>query len=428
MKHTVIPVSLNSGGKGLLVDVPGSTVIDMEFTFLSGFKFVEKAKYEVPHSMEHLIFGANKYYKDAQSFSREFGLNGAYHNAYTNSELNGYVAEVAAFEWRRVMELFWKGLTTPKFLNEEFKTEQETIVEELSSRLMDYHSMISIELVKAMGDDHVLDYQTRINQLPEIVPDDLRIHHQQTHSSTNMRFIVAGNLRGQRAEILQLLERYSSQLPEGDRKKKPVEHLIQPLGPVVINKDVDKNFFDIRTGSHGELSERESVALDMLIYTLTGAWDSRIFGQGRKKGLLYHIFSAGGSSGNTTGFWLAGSVMPSKTDALLNFVADELKKLRQNGISIDELKSAKQYLLGSFQISHQTTQSLVNWYARYFTYDEYYNFDERLELIKSITRRDMQRVVDKLFSDNYWGFGILGKNLSEAKTSKYYATQESIWR
>src|SRR5690554_5841744 len=153
MKHTLLPTELRSGAKGLLVDVPGSTVVNMEFTFLSGYDFVERQKYEVPHSMEHLIFGANKYYRTAQSFAREFGVNGAYHNAYTNSLLNGYVAEVAEFEWERVMELFWQGLTTPKFLQNEFETEQGTVVEELTSRLQDYGLTIDIALTRAMGDD-----------------------------------------------------------------------------------------------------------------------------------------------------------------------------------------------------------------------------------------------------------------------------------
>jgi len=138
MKHSVKEVKLSTGSKGLFVNVPGSTIVNMEFTFMSGYDFVDKAKYEVPHSMEHMIFGANKYYKNSREFSREFGLNGALHNAYTDSVLNGYYAETANFEWERIMKLFWQGLTTQRFLPSEFETEQGTIEEELSSRLMHY--------------------------------------------------------------------------------------------------------------------------------------------------------------------------------------------------------------------------------------------------------------------------------------------------
>lgn len=426
MKHTLLPTELRSGAKGLLIDVPGSTVVNMEFTFLSGYDFVERSKYEVPHSLEHLIFGANRYYKTAQSFSREFGLNGAYHNAYTNSLLNGYVAEVAEFEWERVMELFWQGLTTPKFLSEEFETEQETVVEELSSRLQDYGLTIDIALTRAMGDDHLLDYATRLKYLKDLTTDDLRTHHLQTHNPQNMRFVVAGNLRGNRNQVLQLLERYTKRLPQGERKVIPDDKLIQPLGPVTIKKDVDKVFFSLKTAFYGELNEREQVALSILSYILTGSWDSRIFGQGRTKGLLYHILSRGSSQAGTTDFTISGSVVPTKADALFKFINSELAKVKANGVNAEELKNAKQYLLGSFQIAHQTTQSLVNWYARYFTHDDYFDFETRDDLIKSITRRDLDRIIEKLFNGNYWGTSVLAKD--EAKPGdKLHKEAQKVW-
>lgn len=426
MKHTLLPTDLRSGAKGLLIDVPGSTVVNMEFTFLSGYDFVQRQKYEVPHSMEHLIFGANKYYKTAQSFAREFGVNGAYHNAYTNSLLNGYVAEVAEFEWERVMELFWQGLTTPKFLPNEFETEQGTVEEELTSRLQDYGLTIDLALTRAMGDDHLLEYATRLKNLLNITPQDLQLHHEQTHNPQNMRFVVAGNLRGNRNQVLNLLERYTKRLPQGERKLVPDAKLIQPLGPVTVKKDVDKVFFSLKTAFYGELNEREQVALSILSYILTGSWDSRIFGQGRTKGLLYHIISRGSSAAGATHFTISGSVVPTKADALFKFINSELAKVKSAGVTADELKNAKQYLLGSFQIAHQTTQSLVNWYARYFTHDEYYDFTARDDLIKSITRRDLDRIIEKLFNGNYWGVGILAKEDSKPG-EKLYVEAQKVW-
>jgi zinc protease len=426
MRHTVQEITLNSGAQGLLVDVPGSTVVDMEFTFLSGHLFVQRSKFEIAHSMEHLIFGANKFYPDAQSFSREFGLNGAYHNAYTNMYLNGYVAEVAEFEWNRVMTLFWQGLTTPKFLKKEFVTEQETVVEELAAKLDKSHITIDVELSRAMGEDHLVDYKTRIEYVKNIEPSDLKAHHIATHNAENMRFIVAGNLRGKRNPIVALLERYTADLPDGQRKQIPDARLIRPIGPITVQRDVDKVFFDIKTAFYGELNERQQVALGILSYALTGAWDSRIFGKGRTKGLLYHIGSNGGSSAGVTGFGFSGSVVASKAQALYAFVADELLTLKRDGLTANELKAAKQYMLGSFQLSHQTTQSLVNWYARYFVHDEYFSFTDRADLIKSVTRRDIDQLIEQLFTSEYWGNGLLGKHIDN-EADKLHQTIERVW-
>ncbi len=429
MKHSVKEIKLSTGSKGLLVNVSGSTIVNMEFTFMSGYDFVDKSKYEVPHSMEHMIFGANKYYKNSREFSREFGLNGALHNAYTDNVLNGYYAETADFEWERIMKLFWQGLTTPRFLPSEFETEQGTIVEELSSRLMHYPLTLNIALEQSMGDDKILDYQTRLDQLPAIRPKDLHQHHEQTHQAPNMRFIITGDVLDKQSDMLRLLERYTKQLPGGDRKKLVGTVLATANEPVAIVKDVDKLFFALRLSAEGELSEREALALEFINYTLTGAWDSRIFGKGREKGLLYGIHSVGGSYSQISSMSLFGSVIPAKADGLVKFVSFELAKFIRDGMTEAELRNAKQNALGSFQIRYQTLQHLVNWYSRYFTYDEFYNFTERTNLIKSITRGDIQRVIHKLMhSSENWNFGVLGRKTHVAKVAKLNTAVSKIWK
>jgi predicted Zn-dependent peptidase len=428
MKHRYKEVKLDSGSRGILVDIPGSTIVNMEFTFLSGYEFVEQSKYEVPHSMEHLILGANDKYSTATAFSREFGLNGASHNAYTDSVLNGYYAETADFEWDRIMKLFWTGLTTPKFLESEFKTEQETVREELSSRLMNYQLMINLGLERAMGDVYALDYKTRVNQLGDVTTEDLHRHYQSTHSAKNMRFIVAGDMRDKRDEIIKILERYTNRLPAGERSVRPDQGLNKPLGPVTISKTVDKQFFSLRMGSYGELNERELVTLQLIAYTLAGAWDSRIFGKGREKGLLYSIHGRGGNSAGTTGLTLFGSVVPSKSKQLYKFIADELALFIRDGVTEEELKDAKQHTMGSFQIGFQTAQHLVNWYSRYFSYDDVFDFESRAQLIKSITRNDVDRVIHKLMHTNNWGFAILGKGMNDDKAMRHYNEIERIWK
>ena len=429
MKHTIKEVKLSTGSKGLMINVPGSTIVNMEFTFMSGYEFVDKDKYEVPHSMEHMIFGANKYYKNSREFSREFGLNGALHNAYTDNILNGYYAETADFEWERIMKLFWQGLTTPRFLPSEFITEQGTIEDELSSRLMHYPLTLNIALEQAMGDDKTLDYQTRLNQLQTVKTRDLHNHHNNTHQAPNMRFIVAGDMRDKNDDMLRLLERYTNRLPEGERKTREGMNLKKVNEPIAIVKDVDKLFFALRMADQGELNERELVALDFINYTLTGAWDSRIFGQGREKGLLYGIHSAGGNFSDVGMMMIFGSVMPAKAENLIKFISNELAKFIRDGMTEEELKNAKQNALGSFQIRYQTLQHVVNWYSRYFVYDDYYSFVGRDDLIKSITRNDIQRVIHKLMhnSDN-WGFGILGRKTHVAKATKHYDVVSGIWK
>ena len=85
MIHTASEISLKNGAKGVLIDVPGATVMDFEFNFRAGEYLVERPKWEVPHLMEHVLLGANQLIPKARLFQAEFEKNGAANNASTNT-------------------------------------------------------------------------------------------------------------------------------------------------------------------------------------------------------------------------------------------------------------------------------------------------------------------------------------------------------
>ena len=78
MKHSIEEIKLKSGARGVLIDAPGSGVMNIRVIFRAGNKFVKKPEiYEVAHLMEHMAFGRNAEYKDEQAYESEFTKNGA---------------------------------------------------------------------------------------------------------------------------------------------------------------------------------------------------------------------------------------------------------------------------------------------------------------------------------------------------------------
>src|ERR1700752_4630136 len=104
MRHTTRQIVLNNGAKGLLIDVPGATVMDFEFNFRAGEYLVERKKWEVPHLMKHVLLGANQFIPKARLFQAEFEKNGAANNASTGFYYITYEAECADFEWQRILD------------------------------------------------------------------------------------------------------------------------------------------------------------------------------------------------------------------------------------------------------------------------------------------------------------------------------------
>lgn len=415
MKHTVFEASLASGSKGLFVHVPGATVFELEFTFLSGFDYAPADKYELPHSMEHLLMCANKKYTNKMWYARELEKNGAYTNAYTSQLLNGYVATTPAFEWKRVTELFWHGLTSPLFKQAEFDTEHETVREELFTKLENHSLMLHIAQRKALESGvSIPDYRERIELLPNVTQSDLVAYHNATHTAQNMRFIIAGDLgRGREASLTQLLEKYTNELNPGSRSAITQLQLRKNTPSVSLEKDIDKIYFDIKCALNRELSEREQTVISLIIIILTSSWDSRLFGTARNKGLVYYMGSNMAITSGTSVYTIFGTVVPEKAQQLFDHIRVELKKLQLAGISDTELNRAKKHMLGNFQISHQTPSALVNWYSRYCVYDDYYTFTDQAALIQSIEPADVSTLLNELLSkQTAWSSGVLGRDAS----------------
>src|SRR3989338_6974516 len=366
MRHNVSEVQLKSGARGVLIDIPGASVTVYELNFRACEFLVPYDKWEVPHLMEHVVSaGANEQYPDRRVFNAEISKNGAEINAYTSYYSVAYVGEVADFEWDRVMNLQNVALAKPLFLQTEFDAEKGNIRDELTSLSNNHFRQLSLSMSRAFGFRAVNDKQ-RVRLLKKVSLDDLIDHYKQTHYSRNLRFIIAGSLRGRRVAVKQLVE--SLELPKGKaRKVLPDEQAKRPNKTVFMKNETIPNIYLIISSQFNEIvPQREEDALKLARVILTDTMYSRIFGQAREHGLVYHVNSGHHIASRTTEWWLSTQVIPSNAPALCDIILAEIKKV-QNGIIDDaELENAKQYALGVHQRSLQTVHSVASAYSRYF--------------------------------------------------------------
>ena len=139
MKHNVEEVELKNGARGLLIDIPNASVMTTRVQFRAGMRYAKTADLaEIAHVVEHLSFGANGSYKNEKDYEAEFTKNGAYHNAWTSDFSVCYETECADFEWDRILDLKRIAITTPKFNEEELKSEKGNVRSELTGYMNDY--------------------------------------------------------------------------------------------------------------------------------------------------------------------------------------------------------------------------------------------------------------------------------------------------
>lgn len=427
MKHTVNRVKLENGAEGLFIDVPGATVMDFEFNFRAGEYLVKREKWEVPHLCEHVLLGANEQYPKARLFQAEFEKNGAYSNAHTSTYHITYESECADFEWERILELMIAAISKPLFLRDEFKAEFGNVKDERAARSNNHFLHLHAVTREAYGLLAMTDREC-LKQMRNVRLKDLVEHYQKTHVTSNLRFIVAGDLSRRREAIKRYIEKIN--LPKGRGHIDLPSELPNTIEkPVFISRPSVKTLhFYLDTFALTRFDDSEWDALGLVNSMLTATLNSRILGEARERGLVYSMSSSLDTTHDASVWWFGAQVIPKNALPLFEIIVREVQRVRAGDISTEDLEATKQYLLGRYQRSGQTVGGIMAGYSGRYYFDEVIDDYEAIpERIRAITKNRIVEAANRMFSDKIGGLGMLGDAKSRALVDKLNETIQPLW-
>ena len=427
MKQFAKAVKLDNGAQGIFIDVPDSSVVCFEINFRAGDYLSPKGKMDTAHLMEHIALGANKKFKKASDYSKEFVKNGAYQNASTGSYHMTYIAECAEFEAERIVDLLLLAIEEPLFLEKEFKTEKENVREELMSRMNDHGIELSLISGQKLGLIE-MPYRQRLEELDGIEIADVKKHYSDTHTTSNMRFIISGALKEREKNIIERLN--ATTLAKGDGRiplvSEPLQLLKEPI--VVKDKSVENIFYRWDSAIEGRFSPQEVQSFNALATILLGTMHSRIYGKAREKGLVYGIDYSTYFSKDNQFFSISGEVSTPNIEEHFKIISKELKKMANGDFTESELSQAKSTLLGDLQRRYQTAWSVLDAYVNAFLYENRIeNFDELPDRIKKVSSEDVIAIAKRfLEKDSNWVLAFYG-NINENKAGELHSKFNSLY-
>lgn len=428
MKHTVSEIVLKNGAKGLIIHVPDASVMSFELNFRAGEYLVDPKKWETPHLMEHILLGANELFPKARLFQAEIERNGAYSNASTGVYDITYEAECADFEWDRILRLMIIAITKPLFLSEEFEAEFGNVREELTARSNNHFRHLSLALRKEYGFMAKTDEQ-RLKLMDAVKLEDVRQHYKKTHTSRNLRFIIAGNITPRRHDaIMATMEQIELPLGSG-RLALPNERPQTLKAPLYIhNKTVKNIYFYVDSFMKRRLNDDETDALGLVNTMLTETLYSKILGTARERGLVYGMSSGFGQTKQASSWWFGAQVSQKNASKLFDIMVTELEHVFEGRIAAEDIEGAKAYSLGRFQRSAQTVGGTAAGYSHRYFFDEiiddYYQVPKR---IKAITKDAIVDVSKNMFKDDIWGIGILS-NCDKKLAAELHDQLGVLWK
>lgn len=243
----------------------------------------------------------------------------------------------------------------------------------------------------------------------KISRDDIFKIHKESFTKNNLTIGIAGNIDSENAK--KYIDYVFGELPSSKVKRET---------PPFNNLEKGRNFFEMETpqativfGQRGfGRKNKDYFAARVLNYVLGGGgFQSRLYKEIREKnGLVYSIYSYL-MPYESDGVIIGGFQTRNKNvDETILKVKQEWKKMKNQGISANELKEAKTYYKGSFSRNFTSTISIATLLkvVQYYDLGKDY-FANRSEIIDNLKLKEINSLASRLFDEKNLFFMIVGK-------------------
>lgn len=410
-------VKLKNGLKVVLAPLAGTKAVTVLALLPVGSRFEAPSIAGVSHLIEHMMFKGTKRRPSTLAISRELDSIGAEYNAFTAKDYTGYYVKADARKIGVATDLLSDMLFNSVFDEKELNQERRVIVEELrmyKENPMMYIEDLFEELIyqgNNLGRDIGGSPKTVLNMKYKEILKFKNIFYE----PANMSVIIAGSFDEKKA--LKLLARYfKHSYPETRKPKLDAFKASQRKARVKIDRrKTEQTQLSLGVPAYG-YQNRKLIALKVLAVILGGNMSSRLFINIRDKlGLAYYIRTGVDSHKDTGSFYIRAGMDKARTLEGLKVIMLELKNLKKNGISKEELVMAKEYIRGQSVLAMEDSGQVASWLGNQQLFLKVIKtLENYLEEVDKVTVSQINQVAKELLNSNHFNLAMVGDFASQA--------------
>ena len=376
----------------------------------TGSKYETKEINGISHFLEHMMFKGTTKRPGKMDIARELDAIGAEYNAFTGEEYTGYYAKASMEKLDTIMDVVFDIFLNSKLAQEDIDTERGVIVEELNM-YRDMPQRYIYDLFKKLlygdqpaGWDIAGEKETVMSLKREQFVNYFNTHY----IAKNTIIAIAGNVDPE--IIKKKAGEYFSAIRDGNLVTKlPVTEKQSESALLVHYKKTDQTHFLLGFRSCNMYDKRK-YALGVLGTVLGGGMSSRLFEEVRdKRGLAYYIGADNDTATDTGYFIVKAGVNNEKVYEAIKVVLDEIRKIKDGGITAEELQRAKDNISGSMALGLEHSDAVANAYAGPVLFEnKVLTPEEELGKIKKVTLEEVHQVAKDIFDDNKLNLAVIG--------------------
>lgn len=313
----------------------------------------------------------------------------------------------------RIMELMADGMKNPLLTQEEFDKEKNKLIDGLKALDKDV-SNVARNVVSSLiyGKNHPKGEFTTIENVEKLTLNDVKEYYENYFNPKNAYLAVVGDVKQNQVEAL--IGEYLS-----DWKQNPVPTVAYST-PIDVQY-TQVNFIDMPNAVQSEITVENLVTLKMndpdypavLIANriLGGGFNSLLNMNLREaRGWTYGARSSTGADKDITRFTASTSVRNAVTDSAVVETLKEIRFIRDNKVTAQQLANAKSKYVGDFVLALERPSTIADLALEVYTQNLSKDFySGYLKKINAVTAADVQRVAKKYYKPDNLRIVVVGK-------------------
>ncbi len=402
---------LRNGTRVLFAPMRGTQAVTVLILFPIGSRYETPAINGSSHFLEHLFFKGTERRPTTLDVSKELDGLGAEYNAFTGKSYTGYYVKVSADKLPQALDMLSDMLYHSRFEPKEIERERGVVVEEINM-YEDNPMMLIDELFETLlfrGSTLAMSIAGPRRVIRTVTRRQLMAYKAKFYNPHNLLLTVAGKVNERQAAAL---VRRSFANDHGPRRRPPFQpfRLTQRV-PAVLVKHRETEQVQVAFGFPGlSLFDRDLPALSILTTILGGNMSSRLFIRIRERqGLCYFIRAEADHYADTGTFLVRAGLEKTRLDEALRKIWDELRNVRDEGVTAEELQRAKDYVRGKLTLHLEDSENIADWVGKQqLLQGRVETPAEKIAKLRRVTASDVRRVAQRLIQKPRLNLALIG--------------------
>ena len=398
---------LDSGVRVVTEAMPTVRSVTLGFWIATGSVAETESEAGLSHLVEHMLFrGTDRY--GSLEIDQIFDTMGAELNAGTGKENTSVYARVIDDHLPQAFDVVGDMVWHPRFDDGDLANEREIVLEEIAMYEDDPQDRVFDVLGEAVFGEHPLGRPVigRADVIANTSPTGLHAFHAGHYAPEDVVIAAAGSL--DHDAVVELAR--GLDVPRRPRAPAPPP-VQQPLPPHLrfLRKETEQ--YHVTLGAPGVARDDERrFAMRVLDTILGGTSSSRLFQEVRElRGLAYNVYSFQSLHAGTGMIGVYLGTRPDNVTPALQVVADELERLRQDGVTAEELERAKENVKGRIVLSLESTAARMSRLgAAVLSELPLLTLDEVVERIEAVTRDELDDLMRELLAPERLSAAAIG--------------------